>query len=461
MADNAGTWQRVSTGGQDEASQLPDLNNWCDAHGYEIKARYVLHGKSASKGKHDAALDQVIRDMEDGKINVLVVWQSSRLERRGVFSVFDFQRRVLDAGGRIEYVQDSHLNATNEMSDVMLSLAATMDKQKAQTISKQVRAKHNALRATGSAIGRPPWGFVIRCTVCDAAPQRPGCNSHVKVFAPTRVAFNWVPRIYQAVIDGASTRRIAEWLESEGVPTAEGRAWNEGFIGKLIKNPIYYGQRRNGGTIETEALVSATTWQEANAVIASRPRPGRGTTRREKVLFTPYCGACYGVVRDGCASGKSPMYRVAVNGGYTYYRCSGDGPQRKGCGAPYIPVSDLETVVTDAKASDLMPHYERVFIAGDTLSDEIAAIAQRGSDAMLRGDLTEAQACMATMAELRSQPRVAPHWESRETGMTEADYFASLTRDERREYLSRSEIIAEMCDGEPTVTMAPQWAVAS
>lgn len=77
MGELAAKWLPVSSTGQDEANQEPD---------------------------------------ED---------QSSRIERRGAWSVFDLARRVHDAGGRIEYVQDSYLNDTNEMSDVMLALAAT------------------------------------------------------------------------------------------------------------------------------------------------------------------------------------------------------------------------------------------------------------------------------------------------------------------------------------------------
>src|ERR1700722_19535962 len=102
----SGRWLRVSTGAQDEASQLPDLVKWEQAHGYDVRAEYTVHGKSAYHGQQDAALDQVISDMQDGKISVLVVWASDRIERRGAYNAFDLARRVREAGGRIEYVKD-------------------------------------------------------------------------------------------------------------------------------------------------------------------------------------------------------------------------------------------------------------------------------------------------------------------------------------------------------------------
>jgi DNA invertase Pin-like site-specific DNA recombinase len=465
MSDKAGTFQRVSTGGQDEANQLPDLNDWCETREYEITKRYVLHGKSASKGKHQTALDAIIRDMEDGKINVLVVWQTSRLERRGVFSVFDFQRRVLNAGGRIEYVQDAHLNATNELSDVQLALHATMDKTKSLAISKQVKASFNTRRAKGSAIGKPAWGYTIECTVCHTKPEKLRCKDHIKHFVPTAEGRKWIPVIFQWVIDGMSLRCIAQSLDNAAVRTMSGKPWNEQFLSiRLIKNPVYYGERRNNGVLETEALVSPTAWQEANAVVSSRVKLGRGATKYEKALFKPYCGDCWEQPRDGCPSGKSPMYRSYMPYGDAgfYYRCYGQGPQRKGCGS-MISVDELDAVVLEAKAANLMPHPERVFVAGDSISDEIARIAERGSEAMLKGDLVLAQECMSKMADLKSQPRVAPHWEERDSGITEADYFASLTRDEQREYLAKSEIVAGPRNeyGDLLLTIVPRVMAAS
>ena len=64
----AGIWVRVSTGGQDEANQVPDIERHCVAHGYTIAERYELNDKSASKGQQEAKLDEMLDDMRDGTI---------------------------------------------------------------------------------------------------------------------------------------------------------------------------------------------------------------------------------------------------------------------------------------------------------------------------------------------------------------------------------------------------------
>ena len=398
---------------------------------------------SASKGKQDSYLDQVIRDMEDGKISVLVVWQSSRIERRGAYNAFDLARRVREAGGRIEYVKDAYLNDANEMSDVMLALAATKDRQKSRDISEQVKASQAAKRAAGSVVGRPPWGYEIMCTVCHRPPVRPDCKSHIKILAPTAVGSKYIPLIFAKAIAGDSLRTIAAWLTAEQVPTMHGKPWHESYLGnRLIKNPVYYGQRVNGGQLETEALISATVYQQANASLKSRIRPGRDASVRDKALLSPVCGECYGKPREGCLDGISPMYRVY--GGYgearkPYYRCTGHGPQRKGCGF-MIPVDELDDVVTESILTSPAWHSERVFIAGDDQSDQIAKLRERGAEAMRQGDYQSATEAMRQAEELETAPRVKPHWQTVITEQSEADYFRAMDASQRRGYLAAMEI---------------------
>lgn len=441
MSERARLWQRVSTGGQDEENQLPDLIRWCKSHRYEydLDDRYVLHGKSASKGKHQKWIDRAVEDMAEGKYTVLVVWQSSRIERRGAWNAFDLARRVKDAGGRIEYVKDAYLNDANDMSDVMLALAATKDRQKSEDISKTVKASHAARRAKGSIVGRAPWGYRI---------ERQG---DIKVIVPTAEGRRYIPQIFQRVIDGESLRKIAAWLDSEGASTESGKRWNESYLGnRLIKNTTYMGQRPNAGELKTEALVSPTAWQQANEALRSRYRPGRGTVKRPKALLAPVCGACYGKPREGCPSGISPMYPITARGGKVYYRCTGHGPQRKGCGAPMVDCAELDKLVMFRllhPAAHVM-HSERVFIPGDDRADDIARLRERGAEAMRRGDYDAATAAMREASDLEKLPAIRPHWERRQTSETEAHYVARLTDDQRREYLAGYEVKAWRGDGE-------------
>lgn len=444
MADKAGTWQRVSTGGQEEASQLPDLIRWCDSHQYDVIENYVVHGKSAYTGKHAAALDRVFTDMMDGKITVLVVWAADRIERRGALAALTLVQRAKEAGGRIEYVKDAHLNQASELDGFMLALAGDMARMESKRKSERINAKLSTLRAAGSITGRPPWGYEIK--------QRDG----IKVFVPTDEARTYIPAVYEMMIEGKSLRDIATWLTSEGVATHSGKPWHESMLGThLIKNPVYYGRGRNAG--ETEPLVSYSIWQAANAALSSRVLPGRGTVNHPKALLSPVCGN-----RDCDATGEhpSPMFRVLTgrkNQKRPYYRCTGKGPQRHGCGN-MVHMPDLDTRVIEAMMADHMnKHVERVFIAGDDVSDQIGKLRESGAEAMRKGDYATAMRDMHKATELEAQPRIQPRWETRETDQTQGDYFGSLDVDGQREELTRWIVAAHRhSDGHVNVSIAPR-----
>jgi DNA invertase Pin-like site-specific DNA recombinase len=451
MSERARLWQRVSTGGQDEASQLPDLIGWCDTREYEydLDERYVIHGKSAYHKRQAAALERAISDMANGQYTVLVVWAFDRIQRGSALEAFMLAEQARAAGGRIEYTQDTYLNETNEMSDVMLALAATAARQESIRKSERIRISHDGKRAIGSVIGKPPWGYEIICTVCKAPPRKPGCKDHKKIFVPTPEGRRYIPLIFKMAIDGVSLRDIAEWLTGEG---AGNKVWHEQYLRRdVIKNPAYYGQRRNGGQLETEDLVRYSVWQEANAAVASRANPGRGTVKNDKALLSPVCDD------PGCdATGEhpSPMYRVNARG-FWYYRCWGTGPQRRGCGN-MIPLGDLDDRVTESMESDhINMHTTRIFIPGDQRSDEIGKLREKGAEAMKQGDYGAATECMREATELEALPRVPPHWKEIETDQTEGEHFATLDTDGRRRELAQNWVVSAHrdSDGEISVTI--------
>src|SRR5262249_14498233 len=76
-------WLRVSSGKQDEINQLPEILRYCLKRGYRPIKFYVCHDKSATKGEHQAKLDEMIEDARSGLMKKIVCWKASRLERRG------------------------------------------------------------------------------------------------------------------------------------------------------------------------------------------------------------------------------------------------------------------------------------------------------------------------------------------------------------------------------------------
>ena len=204
MAEQAGAWVRVSTGGQDEAQQVPSIESHCFAHGYTIARRYELNDKSASKGEQQATLDEMLNDVRDGKIKVLVCWRSNRLERRGPEAVFRLLRQVKDAGGRIEVTTEPTFGKLDLSGEAMTAINAVMDSQFSVKLSEDTTRAIHAIKASGHVYnGNVPWGFVIE------GPKRE------KTMVPTDLCREYVPQIFDRCIAGESLRKIAAWLDSE------------------------------------------------------------------------------------------------------------------------------------------------------------------------------------------------------------------------------------------------------
>lgn len=129
---------RVSTGGQDEQNQVPDVDYYCTDHQYQIVRTYELNDKSASKGEQQSKLDEMIEDMRQGVIKVCVAWWSDRFERRGVEALFRLLRQAKDAGGRLESVNEPLFGAEDMSGEVWAALSAVLAHQKAVQIGINV-----------------------------------------------------------------------------------------------------------------------------------------------------------------------------------------------------------------------------------------------------------------------------------------------------------------------------------
>ena len=135
------------------------------------------------------------------------------------------------------------------------------------------------------------------------------------------------------------------------------------------------------------------------------------------------------------------MYRIL--GGknrMAYYRCTGHGPQRKGCGY-MILMSEADDEVMAQMLSDSGRHVERVFIPGDNKSDEIARLRERGAELFRTGDYAGAAECATQATELENAPRRKPEWKTVRTSQSEGEYFASLDPAQQREYLATLKIV--------------------
>jgi DNA invertase Pin-like site-specific DNA recombinase len=455
----AGVWVRVSTAGQDEENQVPQVEQHCHTHGYRIARRYELNDKSASKGEQQDTLDQMLNDMREGTIKVLVCWHSDRLERRGPEYVFPLLASVRDANGRIESVQQPTFGQQDFSGQITTAVNAAIDWEKSHHLSEQVTLAHNRSRANDAIYaGTPLFGFAIKGA------------KYNKKYVPTEQGRRIVPQIYERCIAGQSLRQIAEWLDSQRIPTTRKAAkWNESVIRRIIRNMAYAGrvQNRAGVTMShCEAIVPMHVWKRANEALKTRPKRGPAKPRvnitSRPLLAKLRCNRC-----------GSPMYRRCggIEGRYWYYACAGSGPQRRGCGNVAVFEYTETIVATRIFMTSNEPYFTRSWVEGKNWDDEIDHTTQDIYELPKKMDPLSPE-YDSTHAELIAKLRYyrqknedeaeAGHWERtyvcRGSGrlVTEAEHldclddlitvgehFDSLDRDAQREYLKTRDIRVE------------------
>jgi DNA invertase Pin-like site-specific DNA recombinase len=439
----AGIWVRVSTGGQDEANQVPDIERHCAAHGYSVTRRYELNDKSASKGEQQEKLVEMLSDMRDGTIKVLVCWHSDRLERRGPEYVFRLLAQVRDADGRIESTKEPLFGAEDMSGEAMTALGSVIAHQYSVHLGEQVKLAHDRIRANGGVgPGGIPWGYKA------VGPK------YSKKLIPTDLCRTYAPEIFARCIAGDSCRTIAAWLDAEGVPPKRGAMWNEGSVRKLIHNRVYAGRWQNEAKTATltrcEAVIVTDTFDRANDALKHREHRGPVNKDNRPLLANLRCARCE----------DSPMFRIRLKSRsgkyYFYYRCAGRGAQRKGCGnmVPYDLTDDIVRLIVIVLTNQ--PYRTRYWVEGKNWDPEISDVKQEMREAVEAEQFVRLAELHAKLTDLRGYEVTKGHWEYEDTGITAGEYFHSLDFDRQREYLKTRDIRVEKVpkrDGVPGIRL--------
>jgi DNA invertase Pin-like site-specific DNA recombinase len=450
-------WFRVSTDKQDEQNQEADVNRHIAAHGYEVaRPDFRLHAKSASKGEQEPELAELLDDIRAGRYTVVVVAQSSRLDRRDDLDAqIAFAVSVRLAGGRVESVDEPDFGR-GEIAGWLRTLISMESNAKLSRDTKaNIRRGLDRVRENGALIGKPGWGFEI---------SGPKYNRRMK---PTAEAREYVPLVYQRIIATRSLAHTCRWLESEGVAPVgitkdreDGRGksgkWWPRTLGKLIRNPVYmgimcerdpatgnYGQTIYDWTTEDEPpLVDADTWTRANLALDKARKRKVGPVLRENRCALSGAARCY---RCG-----GPMYRIMSgrgDGRIGYLRCSGLGPDRKSCGAPMVRLDAAEALADEVMGRLVHPVYEIAVLPGNgaELDAALAALDYERRQVALRGlswaDEDAERARIRREWELVSTtPRIPDRRMVRETGVTYGQRWAKLDVHGRAEWLRSGEL---------------------
>jgi DNA invertase Pin-like site-specific DNA recombinase len=272
-------------------------------------------------------LKRLLADVEDGLVDVVVVYKIDRLSR----SLMDFSKlvEVFDRNGVTFVSVTQSFNTTTSMGRLTLNILLSFAQFEREVTAERIRDKVRASRMKGMWMGGcPPLGYEVKnrklVETTDAA--------HVR----------WV---FNRFIEIGSGTMLARELAERGVTTSRGHRIDKKFIYRILNNRVYIGEAVHKGTSypgEHEAIIDREAWDSVHSILTESPRKRAARTRADTPSLLR--GLLYGP--DGAAF--SPTHTRKGGRLYRYYVSQTVLKHGAGsCPIGRVPAGEIEAAVID------------------------------------------------------------------------------------------------------------------
>jgi site-specific DNA recombinase len=332
------------------------------------------------------ALRRLMRDIEAGHVDVVLVYKVDRLSR----SLLDFARMIeLFEAHAVAFVSVTQsFSTTSSMGRLTLNILLSFAQFEREVIGERIRDKVAASKRKGMWMGgMPPLGYDVRDRRLVVNPGEAELIRHIfQRFAELRSGTQLVKEL------AAAGHRTKTWQTQDGKERS-GRPVSKGTLYKLLNNRIYLGEIVHKGSSypgEHQAIVLRPLWERVHAILAENPT-ARGNTTRAR---TP--ALLRGLIRCGahdCAMG--PTFTRKKGRLYRYYLCTHASKHGYySCPNPSLPAGEVEQAVVDQLRS--------IFRAPEMLARTFRAAQRQQADALdrLRRERAELDARLRELREM-------------------------------------------------------------
>ena len=376
---------------------------------------------SGGKKIDDRELGRLVRKVESGQSEGILVWKVSRFSR-DLLDAVTVADRILRAGGRL--IGDD-LDTAQPMAKPLLGfLAGWAEEERDGRRAVWATSQEKAVARGVHIASRTPTGYRKR---------KDG------VLEPDPKATNVIRELFARRTRGDGWTALARFLDESGIrgPYAN-KTWTPSAVTNMIRNPVYLGEARGGQYVNPaahHALVTRAEWeaaQDVNGRPSSTPRIGEGLLLAGLVR----CAGCRTVMKSDSMKDRDGS-RLGL------YRCrgrsaAGECPARTSILArvidPYIETKFLSALGSTgplAEASELSAAFDvaarRLQEAESELDEYIAAnlvsvLGQERFRAGLQPRQAEVDAAEAGLKEARQASAFSQALEL--TGSLEGDWPA-------------------------------------
>jgi DNA invertase Pin-like site-specific DNA recombinase len=272
------------------------------------------------------ALQRLLSDIEDGLIDVVVVYKIDRLSR----SLMDFSKlvEVFDRNNVTFVSVTQSFNTTTSMGRLTLNILLSFAQFEREVTAERIRDKVKASRMKGIFMGgTPPYGYKPkdRKLLIDEAEAK---------------NVRWM---FARFLEIGSATELAREVARRGIRTPRGNAMSKNFLYRMLNNRAYIGEAVHKGTGyagEHQRLIDQRTWEQVQSILKESPRLRANNTRAETPALLK--GLLYGP--DGAAF--SPTHTRKGDRLYRYYVSQTVLKHGAGkCPVARVPAAEIEAAV--------------------------------------------------------------------------------------------------------------------
>jgi site-specific DNA recombinase len=291
---------------------------------------YVDNDISATQTKKERPEHKrLIHDLEEGRINTVVVWAVDRLYRRPVELETFLDLMTSHPDIMVTACQGSEMRLETSDGRAMARVMVALARRETDLLAARITAKHKELAVAGKPHGgMRAFGYKVGQIEIDSKEA------------------NVVREMYSRFLKDSSLSELVRWLNSKKIPTARGTThWSRKTVSDILRNPRYAGFRSHHGVLTKAvwpAIIDEETWTKARDILAD-PTRRTGKYVKNKYLLTGmvFCGSC--------GHRMTNMTRGRDLGSTNSYACRNDPALvMRGCGGVRMVGAWVDEFVTEA-----------------------------------------------------------------------------------------------------------------
>ncbi len=309
-------------------------------------------------------LKLLLADIDDGLIDVVVVYKIDRLSR----SLMDFSKlvEIFDRNGVTFVSVTQSFNTTTSMGRLTLNILLSFAQFEREVIGERIRDKVAASRKRGIWMGGyVPLGYDVedrKLLVNDAEAGS-------------------VRRIFERFVELGSATVLARELRRDGFRNKQGTLIDKGYLYRLLNNRVYRGEAVHKGKAypgEHDAIIDNDLWDRAHAILQESPRKRANNSRSR----TP--ALLKGLIFSDTGAAMTPTSTKKGAKLYRYY-VSMDVIRNRETGAETAPMRLAAGMVEDAVVTEV----RRILQTPEVVTKVLTALSQQD------GAVSEADAIAA------------------------------------------------------------------